>query len=107
MRGRGGDRRSGGGDGGNKSCYPIQIFLGATLKTATSETIAVAKLSWRASSCYSNHVPCAYRETYGREEWGMGEIKIKFFSIQIFLFLLAVVRNRIEALKDTALLLLI
>lgn len=27
MKGRGGR-----GDGGNKSCYPIQIFLGATLK---------------------------------------------------------------------------
>ena len=79
MRGRGGDR--GGGDGGNKSCCPIQNVLEATLKTAASRTIAVAKLYWRASSCYSNHVSCAYRETYGREEWGMGETKIKFFFL--------------------------
>ena len=84
LGGRGGYRRR--GKGGNKSCCPIQNFLGATLKTAASKTIAVAKLSWRASSCYSNHVPCAYRETYGREEWGMEETKIKFFSIQISFF---------------------
>ena len=89
MRGRGGDR--GGADGGNKSCCPIQNVLEAKLKTAASRTIAVAKLYWRASSCYSNHVSCAYRETYGREEWGMGETKIKFFSIQISFILLAVV----------------
>ena len=84
MRGRGGDR--GGGDGGNKSCCPIQNVLEATLKTAASRTIAVAKLYWRASSCYSNHVSCAYRETYGREEWGMGETKIKFFFYSNFLY---------------------
>ena len=59
-------------------------FSGSDTKKAASKTIAVAKLSWPASSCYSNHVPYAYRETYGRDEWGMGETKTKFFfSIQI------------------------
>ena len=45
MRRRGGDR--GEGDGGNKSCCPIQNVLEATLKTAASRTIAVAKLYWK------------------------------------------------------------
>ena len=58
-------------------------FSGSDTKKAASKIIAVAKLSWPASSCYSNHVPYAYRETYGREEWGMGETKTKFF---FFLF---------------------
>ena len=61
-------------------------FSGSDTEKAESKTIAVAKLSWRKSSCYSNHVPCAYRETYGQEEWGMAETKIKFFSIQISFF---------------------
>ena len=61
-------------------------FSGSDTEKAESKTIAVAKLSWRKSSCYSNHVPCAYRETYGQEEWGMVETKIKFFSIQISFF---------------------
>ena len=61
-------------------------FAGNDTEKAESKTIAVAKLSWRKSSCYSNHVPCAYRETYGQEEWGMAETKIKFFSIQISFF---------------------
>ena len=61
-------------------------FSGSDTEKAESKTIAVAKLSWRKSSCYSNHVPYAYRETYGQEEWGMAETKIKFFSIQISFF---------------------
>ena len=61
-------------------------FPGSDTKKAASKTIAVAKLSWPASSCYSNHVPYAYRETYGRDEWGMGETKTKFFFYSNFLF---------------------
>ena len=70
-------------------------FSGSDTKKPASKTIAVAKLSWPASSCYSNHVPYAYRETYAREEWGMGETKTKFFFYSNFLSLLAVVRNGI------------
>ena len=61
-------------------------FSGSDTEKAESKTIAVAKLSWRKSSCYSNHVPYAYRETYGQEEWGMAETKIKFFFYSNFLY---------------------
>ena len=42
------------------------------------------KLSWPASSCFSNLIPCAYRETYRREGWGIGDTKSLADSVFFF-----------------------
>ena len=71
------------GKGGSKSCCPIQNFLEATLKQLRARL-----LQWqncpggRALLTQIMSLALTGRETYGREEWGMGETKIKFFSIQ-------------------------
>ena len=87
---------------GTISVVPCKIFWGRHWKGCEKDYVhhfqwqnVAFKLSWPASSCSSNLIPCAYRETYRREEWGIGDTNSLadsvFFFYLNFLFSLAAV----------------